>query len=93
MFCFLQNLVNSVGRITDRRHKKWWNVIHQESPGAVALLEQLERYLYTLAHNMQFVFTQPFDVVHSNMGKSSLNICFILFIYIFPIGCLATSQN
>ena len=49
-------------------------MIHKRYPGTVELLYLLEKYLETLAENMRHIFTQPFDVVHPNMGEYQLQL-------------------
>lgn len=44
--------------------------MHLQTGSAVDLMQCLEQYSVTLARNMPQIYTQPFDVVHENLGES-----------------------
>ena len=75
-----QHVVNSVGRILDLRCREAWLRIQSTQPQAlINLMNAVEKYTSVLAHNMPLTFTQPFDAVHDNVGKSQI-VCWI-FLY------------
>ena len=64
-----QNLVDTVGRILDPRHRGVWRKVHESEESLAKLFMHMEQYGATLARNMLQLFTQPFDSVHKNLGK------------------------
>jgi cadherin EGF LAG seven-pass G-type receptor 1 len=65
---FIQHIINSVGRILDPKYTDIWTRIQRKRTGAlVDLMNAVENYTLTLAHNMLQTFTQPFDAVHENI--------------------------
>ena len=64
----LQNIVNTLSRILDLRHREQWQYVNKHYSGTVELLYYMEKYSITLAKNMHQLFMQPFDVVHDHVG-------------------------
>jgi len=63
--------VNSIGQVTDAKYSRMWMNVNQKLDGwAAELMRVLSDYVTTLARNMPSLFTQPFDVVHKNIGQS-----------------------
>ena len=69
-----QNLVNALGHTLQPKYKEFWDTLHLESGSSVDLMLYMEEYAHTLAKNMPQIFTQPFDVVHDNLGIYQRNI-------------------
>lgn len=79
-------MANSIGQIVDERYKQIWTSVNQKTDGKIVeLMKAVSDYMSILAHNMPFLFTQPFDAVHENIGEININLahpgvsyCFIL---------------
>lgn len=60
--------------------------MNQKTGGKIVeLMKATSDYMSILAHNMPFLFTQPFDAVHENIGEITIilvhpgvSYCFIL---------------
>ncbi|CAH1784160.1 unnamed protein product [Owenia fusiformis] len=64
---FIQNIINSMGRIVDVKYASYWHTIHETSGGAVEMMQKLEQYVLTLAKNIHAAVLEAFDSVHDNI--------------------------
>lgn len=68
----MQNLVLGISRVIDAKEKAHWDGIRKltdENPEII--LYSIWDYLATLVNNQQDTYTDPFEVVTSNMSKYS----------------------
>lgn len=69
IFLFAQNIILGVSRIVDEKEKNHWDGIKRlinETPEVI--LHTLWEYLMTLATNQHDTYTDPFEIVTSNLG-------------------------
>ncbi|XP_064633793.1 cadherin EGF LAG seven-pass G-type receptor 2-like isoform X2 [Lineus longissimus] len=64
---FIQNMMNSLDRIFNPKFQKMWGVIQTRSGGSSDLMYHLEKYVTTLARNMEVTLIPAFDVVTDNL--------------------------
>ncbi|XP_035787631.1 protocadherin-like wing polarity protein stan isoform X1 [Anopheles albimanus] len=65
---FVRNLVESAGEVLDRRYAAEWKRVQALTQhGPDDLVEAFNRYMIVLSRSQHDTYTNPFEIVHSNM--------------------------
>lgn len=67
---YINNLVHSMGTILSKKYTHHWKRIKELiGEGVEDLIELVERYIKVLSLSQHDTYTNPFEIVSSNMGK------------------------